>query len=270
MLTMEGPKAGRKVVMDGNPPESPFFSLDDLLDHVDMYGVDLFPPIDIAVESVRAQAFFSDVRDRWPQLYANVTIGNEFKINTTFQFSRGRQAGIDTFSLTARGPVFTFPRRMSLFQEEVDLRGAVPRQVFEQCLDLFLRTFPGRQALRLGVVRNLAFGSGQRDCAGWLGGRILQFGAAHLKGAQCSLLYQDGPHNIRLQMESIQLVQHTAVPATGQVVTSPGQFGLAVVFDVNNKDLHPLSPEERQEVLAKADELWPGRLIHFLNQRDFQ
>ncbi len=220
--------------MDEKVPDSPVFSLDDLLDHSESFGIDLYPPIDLSRESVRAQAFFAELRDRWPHLYGSMTLGStDFKIGATFPVSGGRQAALDTFTLRQRGPLFVFPHR-------------------------------------LGRVRNVIFACGQVNCAAWLGGRVLEFGAGRLASAQCTLVYQDGPLNIGLQLGSVQQLQQTPVPVTGQLVSSPNQFCLAVVLDVNNRDVHPLTLEERQEILTRAGELWPGRLLQFLNRREFQ
>jgi hypothetical protein len=103
---------------------SPLFSLDDLVELVELYGVDLFPPLDLGNETTRAQAFFAELRDHWPHLYANATIGTtEFKISSSFQFGGGKNLSLDTFGVGPRGPTFIFPRRLGVFQEDVDLRG---------------------------------------------------------------------------------------------------------------------------------------------------
>lgn len=247
--------------------ESPAFALDDVIDHVETYGVDLFPPLDLSRETTRAQAFFAEVRDLWPHLYANVTMGGvDFKISAPFQFKGGKQASTDTLVVNARGPIFTFPHRMALFGEDVDLRGADPAQVFEQCMDLFLHTFPGRQVLRVGVMRYVTFGTGQTNCLPWLGSRVLQFDTGRLTAASCMLAYQDETYNISIQMAPTQQMTFTQVPALGQMMGQPGQYGLQVALDVNNR-ASPLEPIARPALLARARELWPGGLLHFLNQR---
>jgi hypothetical protein len=247
--------------------ESPAFALDDVIDHVETFGVDLFPHLDLSRETTRAQGFFAEVRDLWPHLYANVTMGGaEFKISASFQFRGGKQASTDMLVVNARGPIFTFPHRMALVGEDVDLRGADSAQVFEQCLDLFLRTFPGRQVLRVGVMRYVTFGTSQTNCLPWLGSRVLQFDTGKLAAASCTLMYQDETYNMSIQMQPIQQMTLTPVPALGQVMGQPGQYGLQIAFDVNNRT-SPLSPEEIRALLARARELWPGGLLHFLNQR---
>lgn len=247
--------------------ESPAFALDDIIDHVETYGVDLFPPLDLSREMTRAQAFFAEVRDLWPHLYANVTMGGaDFKISAPFQFRGGKQASTDTLVVNSRGPIFTFPYRMALFGEDVDLRGVEPAQVFEQCLDLFLHTFPGRQVLRVGLVRYVTFGTGQTNCLPWLGSHVLQFDTGRLAAASCTLSYQDETYNIGIQMAPTQQMTFTPVPALGQMMGQPGQYGLQVALDVNNR-ASPLDPEARRALLARARELWPAGLLQFLNQR---
>jgi hypothetical protein len=247
--------------------ESPAFALDDVIDHVETYGVDLFPPLDLSRETTRAQAFFAEVRDLWPHLYESVTMGGaEFKISAPFEFRGKKKASTDTLVVNTRGPIFTFPHRMALFGEDVDLRGADPAQVFEQCLNLFLQTFPGRQLLRVAVVRYVTFGTGQTNCLPWLGKGVLQFDTERLAAASCMLMYQDETYNMSIQMQPIQQMAFTPVPALGQMMGQAGQFGLQVAFNVNN-NVSPLSPEALQALLARARALWPRGLLHFLNQR---
>jgi hypothetical protein len=251
-----------------DPAESPGFSLDDVLEHVESYGVDLLPPLDLSMETARAHAFFAELHGMWPHLFGSVTLGGaEFKISTVFHAQGGRQVGWDTFAINPRGPVFSFPRHLSVLRENVDLRGAEPAEVFEQAFDQFLRTFPGRQALRLGVVRQVVFGTGQTDCTPWLGTRVLQFDAGRLTSAQCALTYCDETYNLRIQMDALQVLTQTHVPVMGQMVTNPSQFGLGVLLDVNNRDIRPLSTEEMRGIVTRAYGLWPRGLLTFLNQR---
>jgi hypothetical protein len=254
--------------MTSQPVEAPGFALDDVLEHVETYGVDLLPPLDLSMETARAQAYFAELHSLWPHLFASVLLSStDFKIATVFHAQGGRQVAWETFAMNPRGPVFSFPRYLSALRENVDWRGTEPPAVFEQAFDLFLRTFPGRQALRLGLVRQVVFGTGQTDCTPWLGSRVLQFDAARLTSAQCVLTYCDGPYNLRIQMDALQVMTQTLVPVTGQMVTNQSQFGLGVLLDVNNRDLHALSAEERQGVVERANALWPRGLLRFLNQR---
>jgi hypothetical protein len=254
--------------MSGPTDDAPNFSVEDVLEHIETYGVDLFPPIDLSMETVRAQALFGELRDRWPHLYESMTLGTgEFVITAPFRFSGGREVRFPTFSINARGPVFTFPRRLSVVREDVNLHGVEPADVFGEAFGLFLRTFAPRQALKLGLIRQLLLGTGQTDCTPWLGSRVLQFDSGRLAGAQCILVYHDEVYNYRIQMEAARLMAATPVPATGQVVSEPDQFALSVSLDVNNRNAHPLTPEDRQGVIARASELWPNGLLEFLNHR---
>ncbi len=249
-------------------PVDPVFSLDDLSEHVDNYGVDIFPPIDISKETVRAQAFFLEMRDRWPYLFQSVTVGGaEFRIQTTFQNTSGQQVPAVTFNVTPRGPVFTMPRRLTVLGGDVDLHGVDPSNWFGEAFQVFFNAFPGRQALRVGLVRNLQFATGQTDCTPWLGRAVLAFGNARLAGAQCALGYIDDEFNISIQIAPVQMATFAIVPNAGPSMATQNQYGLAVAFDVNNRAVRQMTVEDAKAVVAKANELWPSRLIHFLNNR---
>jgi hypothetical protein len=254
--------------MAGQGDDNPEFSVSDLEEHVEVYGVDLYPTLDLSMETVRAQALFTELRDRWPHLYQSVTMGGaDFAITAAFKFGPGKEISVITFNINPRGPVFTFPRRLSVFREEVDLQGSEPAEVFEEAFNLFLKTFPTVKPLRLGLVRRLTFGTGQTDCASWLGKAVLEFDSARLGAAQCLLVYHDEEYNYRVQMETARLVAHNPVPATGGVVAEPDQFALSVNLDVNNREARSLSLEERRQVVARANELWPDGVLEFLNHR---
>jgi hypothetical protein len=100
-----------------------------------------------------------------------------------------------------------------------------------------------------------------------VGNQVFQFDSGSLAGVQAVLVYYDDLFNIRLQMETVQVMTQTLVPVTGQVMSKPSQYGLGVVLDVNNKDIHPMDPQERRCVLDRANGLWPRGVLEFLNQR---
>jgi hypothetical protein len=251
-------------------PTDPNFSEQDVVEHIETYGVDLLPPLELPMETVRAQSFFTELRTRWPTLYQSLTIGPQFVISTMLEFGNDTKVGFPTVIVNPRGPIFMFPRRMAVVrgEEPSNLQDIETSEVFIGAFDLFGKTFP-RQALRLGVVRKVVFATGQTDCTAWLGRNVLEFDAGRLEGVQCLLNYQDDDFNYRIQMETAQITQHMAVPALGgQVVPAgPEQFALVVNLDVNNRLAHPLDADELRGVIERANGLWPGGLLQFLNER---
>ena len=61
-------------------------SLDDVVQHVVSIGLDVFPQIELRHEQTRLTMFFEDVRERWKDLYEQLTVGDsKFKISKPFR-----------------------------------------------------------------------------------------------------------------------------------------------------------------------------------------
>ena len=241
-------------------------SLEDLDIHVVKMGLDIFPPLVIGEERTRLHLFADKARDELPHLYDKVVESNtEFTISGTFRekdYAASPSAVVTTFAMTNRGPCFIFPLRLpaigatGLEEEELLLE-------FDRVRKLFFSFLPGKDCLRIGVIRELAFRTGATPCIELLASRE-SFGEAKLVGGQKLLVYRDEKCNVRICIEPCEVARETTLPVGTKVTESVG-YGLQVTLDVNNHDLRALTDVEIDEILERASSFWPDVLVDYLN-----
>ena len=237
----------------------------DLRQHIVKIGFDIFPQIDIANERTRLNMYAEGCIQRFPHLFERLISGtNEFRISRAISKAKaGLAPTIDTLAITPRGPVFTFPVKIlgptgeCVFESEAHYR-----QDFSECSDLFFSLLPNRQKMRIGLVRELLFTTGQTSCVEALTTRT-EFAGAALHGGQSLLVYRDEKYNVRIKIMPAQLMEATSLPV-GATVRQDAGYGVQVVLDVNNAQLRPLEKADMEEVLDRADGLWPERLLEYL------
>jgi len=245
--------------------EAVTISLDDIQTHVVQFGLDVLPVPEVGTQRTRLNMFYEAARDRFPQLYDQISAGDaEFKIFKTFRkpgAHAGPSATSETFVLTNRGPVFVFPLRMP---DPINETGLQPEHVelFREVLALFREGLPGTTLLHLGVVRELIFSTGASLPMSLIT-RKATFAGADLAGADCRLLFQDARMNHRIGLNSIQIMKGIQHPVGATFEQRLG-FGLRVVLDVNNKEIKPMAQPDIDEVIDRAVALWPAQLLEYL------
>jgi hypothetical protein len=249
----------------GSQPDSLLsLTLDDLQHHVVKYGLDVFPPLDVRTETTRPPDLFRSLHERWPGFYEELSFrpeSNDFRILRSYQ-SQTATANVATFTLTQRGPVFTFPLCLDPLGEFN--RDANLDEVFAGSLAETRRHFPGMQILRVGLVRELVFATGQASSIPYLSARFGGFPGAAPAGGNALLLFRDERCNIRVAIETIRIHRQARTP-TNQVLEDSSEYGLKVEFDVNNIDMRPQPESDIAVTLERAHSLWPRQLLEFLN-----
>ncbi|MCP4251282.1 MAG: hypothetical protein GY778_29955 [bacterium] len=240
----------------------------DIDQHIVIYGMDVYPPIDLSAERTRLNMFYEEATRRWPMLYDGLTASSsEFKISAKFRqhvVPNAPSTQMDTFSIVPRGPVFRFPLQFP------DPIGATElhdqhRDRFNEISKLFFDAVPDKQVMKIGLVRDILFATGQVRCEELLEHRAT-FAEAKLAGVKHSLLYADSHCNHRIESEAVATHQTHRLPLGAEVRKQTG-YGLHVTVDVNNRQVRPLSSTEQEEVLDRADSIWPDKVLEFLNER---
>jgi len=250
--------------MGSDQADSLTITLDDLHQHVVRYGLDVFPPIDVRNEITRAHDLFQNLQEQWPDFYQEINFrpqSSEFRILTTYSLDGG-SAKVPTFSLTNRGPVFRFPLRLhdlGDLNQDKDLD-----QILLGSLGLTRKTFPGLQILRIGLVRELVFGTGKTPSIPYISSRVGSFPGATPRGGNLLALFHDSRCNIRVRVQSIEIHRRARTP-TRQVLSDELEYGLQVEFDVNNIEMKPQSDTELETTLQRAHSLWPKGLLEYIN-----
>ncbi len=241
-------------------------SIEDLDIHVVKMGLDIHPPLVIGEERTRLHIFADKARDELPRLYDKVVESNtEFTISGTFGKKdpvASPSAVVPTFAMTNRGPVFVFPLRLpvigatGLEEEELLLQ-------FDMVRKLFFSSLPSRDCLRIGLIREVVFRTGATPCIELLTANR-SLGGAALTGGQKVLVYKDEKCNVRISIEPGEVALQTTLPV-GKKMTQPAGYGLQVVLDVNNHELHTLTDDQINEILERASSFWPDVLLEYLN-----
>jgi hypothetical protein len=241
-------------------------TLDDLLEHVVRYGVDIFPPVDFRTELTRAQDLFSRLHEKWPAYYRELDFApenNQFRAFTTWS-QAGGTARCPSLAIVPRGPVFMYPLRLppplGEIQHSLDLDG-----LFMDSLRQLRKTFPGREVLRAGLVRHLVFSTGRTSSVSYINSRFGTFLHSSPTGGEATITFQDGTCNLRARLSTTEIRHEQRLPLTGQVLQVESEYGIKVEFDVNNVQLRPMQEPEIGIVLQRAHSLWPKELIAFIN-----
>ncbi len=243
-------------------------SLSDVDLHLASFGIDTYPPIDIAANRTRLNTFYEEACDHWPELFQELKIGNnQFEVSAAFRRDpqvRGPSASLGTFQLTDRGPVLTMPLKLPQVGETgIDDDGVVGR--FNEIRKLFFFAIPDTKVMRVGLLRRIIFDTGSTECHRLISSHS-KLGSADFVGGNLTLSHVDKLCNIHVYLESVQRQEITKM-AVGTTVSSPAGFGLEVRLDVNNRDIKPLNEADIELVLERAGGLWPEELIQFLNGR---
>lgn len=244
-------------------------SLADLRYHVVTFGVDVYPPVELANERTRLSVFFDEARERWKNLLERLTQStSDFRISKEFRPAPAETAAsgpsytVETFVLTNRGPVFVFPLVLPAPVEETGLEESYIDD-FHQIMRHFLNAVPKRAVMRVGLVRDLIFATGESLCLD-LVTEQRTFANANLAGGHILLRFRDEKYNHSLLLEPVQITKTTQLPVGTRVAEHAG-YGIKARIDVNNINVQkPLEEGEIQEVVVRATSLWPDELIKLI------
>lgn len=244
-------------------------ALDDLDQHVVSFGIDVYPPIEIPVERTHLNMFYEEARETWTELFEGLTASDsEYRISKLFRQDRAKPRDpalpVHTFELSQRGPIVRFPLVLPKPIGQTNFEHTF-REQFDGIRKLFFKHLPGRKLMRVGLVRDVIFATGQQRCDPLLGAEP-EFAAAILQGGICRFDYRDDLCNVRLQLAPVQAMSVTQLPV-GATVSQHGGYGLHVQLDVNNAEIRPLNEEDINNVIARAASLWPKSLLDYINAR---
>lgn len=239
---------------------------EDLLLHVLKIGIDTYPPVQIPTEQTKLGAFADEARNQWPELFDKLeSSSSEFVMSKVFHGPKGSGpvGAARTFVLTPRGPGFICPL---ILPPPVGNTGRSEDEYLELFPDLratFLRSVGGRDCIRIGLVREMWFNTGQTACTELLVPEK-SFAEADLEGGKCLYVYRDKKCNVRITIEPGQIGRAIQL-AVGKTVTETQAQGLKVELDVNNHELRALSDDDMEGVLSRGRSLWPDLLLKYLN-----
>lgn len=232
-------------------------------------GVDVRPPIELALDTLRIQEFYNQVSKQFPKLFAELSQSKtKFQINKEIPIPGKGQITVSTFTLTQRGPVFNFPITLPGLLEDHEWSKTLNEDVIK-CLETFHRHLPGTNFFRIGKVRNLVFHCEGSDGREVFRERFCTHAPDEVVDLTVGWNHPDERYNRKLTAQTIQkgqVVQRDVGGTVQPVLVPHGEHGINVTFDVNNRTLdNPLDGEAMKIILDHADELCKGYLYELLN-----
>jgi hypothetical protein len=240
--------------------------------HIESIGVDMRPPIDVKADRAKVQEFYNRVSERYPKLFESlVQSPTQYQIKKQLPIPGQGTAEITTFTLTPRGPVFSFPKTLPGVYDEFawsdDLNGVVIR-----CLAILQSHFPLTSYIRIGKVRDLIFDCGTENGDALIRERFCHGVPEGASGVEIGWNQADERYNCKVFISALRkerlrertngaLPQHEGEPAQ--------EYGIRVKLDVNNVRMdRKLEPEDLQIILQHADGVYSRNLYTLLRGRE--
>ena len=237
------------------------FEKEHISQHIVKYGVDIRPTIVLEQEKTKLQDYCNWLIEEFPQVFETLFVGpKQLRVQKTFLLSESKRAELATFVLTGRGPLFTFPERLYIDGvQNIDI--AQKDKIFRRALDDLRSKFVDRQVIRVGVVHEFVFDTGDIDSveiiASSLKSDVWRERVTNLR------IWLEAPSerkNINVEIRPTQLRHIGTAPASGV------GFGIIVNVDINNQQIRDnLTSSEIREIVTFANDYVPEELIKFLN-----
>ena len=243
-------------------------STGDLFQHVVKLGCDVYPPVVIRDERTRLNIFFEQIQNEYPNVYEQLVASNEkFEISKSYRTGPSSSpANVPTFVLVEpRGPVFVFPILLPRELGGPTGLGEEYLEIFANARRFFAHAFPGRKLMRVGLVRELLFQTGDWDCRD-LFGTPMQLSGAEFFDGEAINGFRDDQCNVRISFKKRTLSKSVRTPIGQEHIESLGNF-LLVKLDVNNFDARPLDDADVDGIIERARSLWPDPLLEYLKER---
>jgi hypothetical protein len=241
------------------------FDTEHISQHLVKFGVNIQPAFSPKDDKTKLQDYCNWLIEQFPQVFETLMAGpNLLQIQKVFILAGAKRLDMPTFVLTPRGPVITIPQRIFIDQP-TDLDIPDKDKIFRRSLDELRARFADKKVLRVGVVHELVFDTGQLNS--------LEIVTSILKNE----LWRDEAKSIRIILEmpregkNVNLeIRPTYVTRTASISENlPAQdmkFGIVVNVDINNQQIkNDLTKVEVNDILTFANDFVPDELIKFLN-----
>jgi len=238
------------------------FSKAKIDEHTEKVGIDIRPVIECKLDRVKLFDIGQKLVDKYPNLFESlVQSPTEFNIRKKFIFPGKGEADLLTLAITPRGVVFVFPRRSSVFEEEI-----IQNNIQDVSLDglkIFRETLPGRIICRVGLVNEYIFNTGPVESTELICSRFTKVTIPSNGEVILNINRPDDDHNRKIQLQPVQKLEKIPeIPSKEQVQS----YGVKVIVDFNNRDMSQDLDEARiLGILHKAKKYNENELYDFLN-----
>lgn len=242
------------------------FDVEKVAQHVIKYGVDLRPLMAPGQDVPQMREYGDWLVRQFPQHFESVVSGRgQLRVQRSFITPNRARVEMTMFTLTNRGPVFSFPQRLYIGQP-FKFGNGDSDTIFRHAIDELRRRFPKHMVPRVGVVHEFIFETGETNPVEVLTEGFGRDRWRSVRSLRLVMQVPDVQHNISIGMWPTQM------RSSGQgQAAAPGQelrFGIAVHVDINNL-VTPADMNEEQldELLAFTGAYVPDQLLAFLNDQ---
>lgn len=239
------------------------FSPTHIENHVEKIGIDVRPIIEHKLEKTKLFAFANDLIEKHPNIFgSSVHSPNTFNMRKKFIFPGKGEVDIATLAVSERGPVFIFPRIISVLSEETDLGRS--EDIISSCLRLFRKYFGHKSIIRVGQVNEYIFNMGQVNSLNLLAERFTKINIPSNGELRIRINKPDDDYNKIIQMEPVQKRERSPnIPGAEHIIE---EYGLKVRVDFNNRDMsEPLKEERIRAIIFASIQFNEHELYNFLN-----
>jgi hypothetical protein len=179
-----------------------------------------------------------------------------------FIFPGKGEVDIATLAVSERGPVFIFPRIISVLSEETDLGRS--EDIISSCLRLFRKYFGHKSIIRVGQINEYIFNMGQVNSLNLLAERFTKINIPSNGELRIRINKPDDDYNKIIQMEPVQKRERSPnIPGAEHIIE---EYGLKVRVDFNNRDMsEPLKEERIRAIIFASIQFNKHELYNFLN-----
>ncbi|MHC4258830.1 MAG: hypothetical protein ACYSTF_00230 [Planctomycetota bacterium] len=232
-------------------------------DHVEKIGLDVRPIIECKLEKTKLFDFANKLVEQRPDIFESlVQSPNEFNMRKRFIFPGKGELDLVTLAISGRGPVFIFPRRIAVFDEDTDLGRT--DEIVLTCIKLFRGYFPQKHIIRLGQINEYIFSVGSTHSMQLLSDRFTKINVPTNGELKLRINIPTDDYNRVIEMQPVQKVERAPdVPGEAQVQA----YGVKVCVDFNNRDMTGnLQNNTMQSIIYDSTEFNKKALYDFLNR----
>lgn len=231
-------------------------------EHIEKVGIDIRPVIECKLDRVKLFDLGQKLVDKYPNIFESlVQSPTDFHIRKKFIFPGKGEVDLLTLAITPRGVVFIFPRRLSIFEEDVSLDNI--QDLILDGLKIFRETFPGRMICRVGLVNEYIFNTGPVESTELVCSRFTKVSIPSNGEIILNINCPDDDYNKKIQLQAVQKLEKIPEIPDKQQVHS---YGVKVIVDFNNRDMRENLDDGRiLAILHEARQYNKIQLYDFLN-----
>jgi hypothetical protein len=231
-------------------------------DHIEKIGVDVRPVIEHKLEDPHLYQFYQDLVEKYPNLFESLLKSPaDLQIRKKLVFPGKGEIDVSTMAITQRGPVFTVPRKISIFDEQTSLGDIIDIAI--ACIDIFRKNFPHKTICRVGHVNEYIFTLGSENSVTFLAKHFTRITVPPNGEIELKVNRPNDDHNRIIQLRPA--IKKQVRPNIAEIEDVKA-YGVKVSVDFNNRDMSQnLSNDDILSIIQTSIQYNERDLYAFLN-----